>query len=493
FWRRALHDGMVPNTALPAKTVAIQGPGASTGSEPQTSGSGLDIVFRADPSVYDGRFANNGWLQELPKPLTKLTWDNTVLISPATAKRYGIGYEIQWKGGNADSDVVELTYQGRTVRGPVWVLPGHPDDTVTVHLGYGRTRAGKVADGQGFDAYKLRTSNAPWFGTGVEMRKTGETYPLAVTQLHHNMEGRDIARSGTLLEYLRDPNATSAGENLAHAAREHSEGHHGDEPPPSFYPEWKYEKEWYAWGMAIDVNACVGCNACVVACQSENNIPVVGKEQVMRGREMHWLRVDSYYTGEENNVEGPLFMPIVCMHCELAPCEPVCPVVATVHDDEGLNLQVYNRCIGVRYCSNNCPYKVRRFNFFLYQDWDTPQYKLMRNPEVSVRSRGVMEKCTYCVQRIQWGKIEAGKENRRIRDGEVVTACQAVCPTEAIVFGDINDPESRVTKLKKLERNYSLLGELGTRPRTTYLSAMRNPNPEIKAETHGTEERTRHE
>jgi molybdopterin-containing oxidoreductase family iron-sulfur binding subunit len=311
----------------------------------------------------------------------------------------------------------------------------------------------------------------------VQVRQIPGEHLLATTQLHFNLEDpkfsteeRDVVRSQTLGEFL------NGGER------------HEEEKLPSLYEDYPYDNQAenapnYAWGMAIDLNNCIGCNACTVACQSENNIPVVGKDQVVRSREMHWIRVDTYFRGFSQTPEATNFMPVPCMHCENAPCEPVCPVHATVHSAEGLNDMVYNRCVGTKYCSNNCPYKVRRFNFFLYQDWNTPTYQLMRNPEVSVRSRGVMEKCTYCVQRIQNAKIQAeidGREDRRVKDGEIVTACQAVCPTEAIIFGDTNDPNSRVSKVKRNERNYSLLGDLNTKPRTTYLSQLKNPNPEIK-------------
>jgi molybdopterin-containing oxidoreductase family iron-sulfur binding subunit len=325
---------------------------------------------------------------------------------------------------------------------------------------------------------------------GLEVAQTGDDYQLAQTQIHFQMEGRDIVRSSTLEEYLHEqgdahekrggggeggePIVTGEGARETHGTETHKE------PGPDDSMWYDYDYNGYKWGMSIDTVACVGCNACVVACQSENNIPVVGKEQVARSREMHWLRIDAYFKGLAENPDGVYFMPIPCMHCEKAPCEPVCPVNATVHDAEGTNNMVYNRCVGTRYCSNNCPYKVRRFNFLLYQDWDTPSLKLMRNPEVTVRSRGVMEKCTYCIQRIQYAKIESEKENgRRIRDGEVQTACQSACPTEAIIFGDLNDSGSRVAKLHAEKRSYALLAELNTRPRTTYLAALRNPNPEI--------------
>ncbi len=482
WWRKCLHDGFVPNTALPAKTVTLKSDWAGALSQMNADGTpalrGYEIVFRADPTIYDGRFANNGWLQELPKPLTKLTWDNVALVSPITARKLGLAkpnYEQEKKGGEAFVDTIELKLNGRAISKavPAWVMPGQPDDAITIQLGYGRERAGRVGDGLGFNAYEIRTSDAPWSASGVEVRKTGAQYQLAATQVHFSMEGRDILRASSLEEYLKEKDRLR--EELEQQKKELHE--------LSLYQDFDYRNQGlgYAWGMSIDLNSCVGCNACMIACQSENNIPIVGKEQVSRSREMHWIRVDAYFKGDENKPEGPFFQPVPCMHCENAPCEPVCPVHATAHSAEGLNDMVYNRCVGTRYCSNNCPYKVRRFNFLLYQDWETPTYQLMRNPDVSVRSRGVMEKCTYCVQRIQAAKIQSEVEGRTVRDGEIVTACQSVCPTEAIVFGNINDPNSRVSKLKALERDYSLLGELNTRPRTTYLSALRNPNPEIKS------------
>jgi len=483
WWRKCLHDGFVPNTALPAKTVALKSDWESSlaqtnvGGTPALPVGSYEIVFRADPTIYDGRFANNGWLQELPKPLTKLTWDNVALVSPITARKLGLArpnYEQEKKGGEAFVDTIELKLNGRAISKavPAWVMPGQPDNVITIQLGYGRDRAGRVGSGPGFNAYEIRTSDAPWSASGVEVRKTGAQYQLAATQVHFSMEGRDILRESSLEEYLKEKDRLR--EELEQQKKELHE--------LSLYQDFDYKNQGlgYAWGMSIDLNSCVGCNACMIACQSENNIPIVGKEQVSRSREMHWIRVDAYFKGDENRPEGPFFQPVPCMHCENAPCEPVCPVHATAHSAEGLNDMVYNRCVGTRYCSNNCPYKVRRFNFFLYQDWETPTYQLMRNPDVSVRSRGVMEKCTYCVQRIQAAKIHSEIEGRPVRDGEIVTACQSVCPTEAIVFGNINDPNSRVSKLKALDRDYSLLGELNTRPRTTYLSALRNPNPEIK-------------
>jgi MoCo/4Fe-4S cofactor protein with predicted Tat translocation signal len=487
WWRKCVHDGFVPNTALPMTTVSAKADALvpEAGKMPalpagDSNGGTFELVFRTDPTIYDGRFANNGWLQELPKPLSKLTWDNAALVSPNTAKQLGLEKTIGKKGGDIYVDTIKITHQGRTFTDPVptWITPGQPDGVITIHLGYGRKSAGRVGNEHGFNAYEIRTADSPWSASGVQVEKAGVQYLLAVTQLHFMLEDRnfskedrDVLRSQTLEEYLK---GTPAGET--------------QDPPPDdtlYHPElFDYKNQGnglnYAWGMAIDLNNCVGCNACTIACQSENNIPVVGKEQVVRSREMHWIRVDTYFKGEDaSNPEATNFMPVPCMHCENAPCEPVCPVHATVHSAEGLNDMVYNRCVGTKYCSNNCPYKVRRFNFFLYQDWEQPTYQLMRNPEVTVRSRGVMEKCTYCVQRIQGAKIQSELEGRKVRDGEIVTACQAVCPTEAIVFGDVNDPDSRVSKLKAEQRNYSLLGELNTKPRTTYLTALRNPNPEI--------------
>ncbi|MCI0403973.1 MAG: TAT-variant-translocated molybdopterin oxidoreductase, partial [Acidobacteria bacterium] len=346
FWRRAVHDGIIAGTTLPTRKVTLNSQAIAAGLRELAPTKGLEVTFRPDPTVYDGRFANNGWLQELPKPLTKLTWDNPCLLSPATAQRLGVTNE----------DMVDIRYHGRSVRAPVWISPGHADDSVTVFLGYGRSRAGRIGSGIGYNAYALRTSDAPWFATGVEIVKTGQRYPLACTQHHHSMEGRALVRAGTLEEYQKHP-------DFVHEM--------GEEPPPglSLYPGFKYEG--YAWGMAIDLNACTGCGACVVACQAENNIPIVGKEQVSRGREMHWLRVDRYFKGDPDQPET-YHQPVPCMHCENAPCEVVCPVAATVHSHEGLNDMIYNRCIGTRYCSNNCPYKVRRFNFLQFTDTETP-------------------------------------------------------------------------------------------------------------------------
>ncbi len=455
FWRTTLHNGLIAETALPAKSVSVK---ADFGNAPAVvDEQSLEIVFRPDPSLWDGRFANNGWLQELPKPLTKMTWDNVAMVSPATAVRLGL----------ANEQVVELRYRERSVRAPVWIVPGHADNSVTIHLGFGRSRVGRVGNGVGFNAYALRTSEAPWFDTGLEINPTGESYPLATTQQHFSMEGRELIRTASLTEYQAHPDF---------AQLKHGEGEH-----ISLYPRYQYDGN--AWGMSIDLTSCIGCNACTIACQAENNIPVVGKDQVSRGREMHWIRIDTYFEGEPDSPNlSTHFQPVTCMHCEQAPCEVVCPVAATVHDAEGLNNMTYNRCVGTRYCSNNCPYKVRRFNFLQYSNLDVPVLKLLQNPDVTVRSRGVMEKCSYCVQRINVARIQAKKEDRPIRDGEVVTACQAACPTQAIIFGNINDPESQVTKAKAIPLNYGILEELNTLPRTTYLAEVKNPNPELKGE-----------
>ncbi len=529
FWRRALHDGFVAGTAIaeggpatpfvpgpkletppavkvPPAIAALAGAGAvplaatqptteaaaagaasQPGAQPGTAAApppaapqaspqaspppspqpqppaaedqgGLEIIFRPDPTVWDGSLANNGWLQELPKPFTKLTWDTSAWVSVRLAEERGLH----------NGDVIELSYRGQTARLPVFIVSGQPRDSVTVFFGYGRRMAGRVGTAvngsERFNAYLLRTSDAPWFGRGLQIAKTGEHYPLATTQQHHLMEERHPIRVATLEQYRHEP------ERIAHM---------GHTPPRTLtmYPEHVYDG--YKWGMAIDLTSCTGCSACVVACVAENNIPVVGKEQVRRGREMHWLRVDHYFAGDLDN-PASYHQPVPCMQCETAPCEVVCPVAATTHSAEGLNDMTYNRCVGTRYCSNNCPYKVRRFNFLLYQDWDTPSLYPLRNPDVTVRSRGVMEKCTYCVQRINQARVDAKREERPIRDGEVMTACQAVCPSDAIVFGDLNDPNSRVSRLKAQARNYGVLEDLNTRPRTTYLAALRNPHPELE-------------
>jgi molybdopterin-containing oxidoreductase family iron-sulfur binding subunit len=457
FWRKSLHNGWIEATAFPAKQVSLNL--EEFPEQPQSFS--IEINFRRDPSVYDGSFSNNGWLQELPNPMSKMTWDNPVLISPVMADRMGLKSE----------DLVNLSLNGKTVTVPVWVQAGHPDNSVTAYLGYGRRRAGRVGTGAGFDMYPLRYSGTPWSATGVAISKAGGTYKLASTQGYQTMDtevgSRPLVRAASLAEYKKEPKFAQE-----------------DQPPEGLtlyapLEGFDYKNKPYAWGMTIDLNACVGCSNCIVACESENNGAVVGKEQVMLGRHMHWLRVDAYYQGDRDNPKAH-FQPVPCMHCENAPCEVVCPVGATVHSTEGLNDMVYNRCVGTRYCSNNCPYKVRRFNFLLFQDWETPQLKMMRNPDVTVRSRGVMEKCTYCVQRINHHRIDSEREDRKIADGELKTACQQSCPADAIVFGNINDPNSQVSKLKAQPRNYGLLADLNTRPRTTYLAEVRNPNPELE-------------
>jgi molybdopterin-containing oxidoreductase family iron-sulfur binding subunit len=457
FWRRSLNNGWIDGTAYQPKQVKLNTPNFPATASP--GASGIELNFRRDPSLYDGRFANNGWLQELPRPMSKMTWDNPVLIGPALAERLHL----------ASKDLVEFEFNGKKIQSAVWIQAGLPDNSVTVYLGSGRTRAGRAGTGAGFDFYPFRYSATPWFANGVQIHSTGGTYMLACTQGEQTMDTpvgtRPLVRVATMDEYAKEPDF----------AKE-------EEPPHelTLYPDYPYKSEPYAWGMAIDLNKCVGCNNCIIACQSENNIAVVGKEQVGIGRHMHWIRVDAYYEGDRNNPTAH-FQPVPCMQCENAPCEVVCPVGATVHSTEGLNDMVYNRCVGTRYCSNNCPYKVRRFNFLLFQDWETPQYKMMRNPDVTIRSRGVMEKCTYCVQRINEHRIDAERADTKIKDGELQTACQQSCPADAIVFGNINDPDSRVSKLKAGHRNYSLLADLNTRPRTTYLAEIRNPNPELEA------------
>jgi MoCo/4Fe-4S cofactor protein with predicted Tat translocation signal len=468
YWETSLHDGVLAGTAFVAISVSAHAGSSAWTSSARPGSDDIEIVFKPDPTVFDGRFANNGWLQELPKPNTKLTWDNAAMISPQTAQRLGL----------KDGDYVKLQLGGREVKAGITLVPGHANNSITLHLGYGRSKAGTVGTGPGFNANLIRSSDAPSIANGLKIEKTGDKYYFAVTQHQYaiDQEGhqsseegeqavrRDLVRIATLDEYRKDPNFAASKLDAK-------------EMDQSLYPRFKYEG--YSWGMTIDLNKCVGCNACVLACVAENNTPVVGKEQVMKGRAMHWIRVDTYFRG---NLDAPemYYEPVPCMQCENAPCEVVCPVGATVHSPEGLNEMVYNRCVGTRYCSNNCPYKVRRFNFLLYSDYTTPSLFGMRNPNVTVRSRGVMEKCTYCVQRINAAKILSEEQNRGVKDGEIVTACQGACPADAIVFGNINDKNSRVAKMKANSRNYSLLDDLNTRPRTTYLARVLNPNPEIR-------------
>jgi molybdopterin-containing oxidoreductase family iron-sulfur binding subunit len=479
-WQKFLHEGWREGSAYPVLKPRLQADkiAAAVAKSPPTpvppTAESLELVFERDATVDDGRFANNGWLQELPDPITKLAWDNAVVLSPKTADAFHV----------STGDVVSLDLAGRTVEVAALVLPGQADFSVSLSLGYGRTVAGRVGRGVGFNAYALRTTAAPDIAIGLKLARTGRRHPLACTQDHFTMQGRDLVRELTLEESRRL--ATSTEREDATKTSTDLITH------PPLTGE-------HQWGMVIDLNKCVGCNACTIACQSENNIPIVGKDEVIRGREMHWIRIDRYFSGTADEPEL-VHQPVACVQCESAPCEVVCPVNATVHSDEGLNVQVYSRCIGTRYCLNNCPYKVRRFNFFNYNERPLDQLrlgplaekgmaetlKMQKNPDVTVRIRGVMEKCTYCVQRIERAKIgakvEAGASgNTAVVDGTIVPACAQACPARAIVFGDISDPESRVSKLKAEPRDYALLGELNTRPRTTYLARLRNPNPNMPA------------
>jgi Fe-S-cluster-containing dehydrogenase component/anaerobic selenocysteine-containing dehydrogenase len=458
-WNRALSDGVVAGTAPPA-TRPFLAPDVAQRALLDVAAAarqkdGYELSIRPDPTVFDGRFSHNAWLQELPKPLTTLVWENAALVGPRTAE------ELQVESG----DVVVLAIDGRSVRAPVLVLGRQSEGTVTVTLGYGRRSGGPVAEGLGFDAYRLRRSGALWHAPGLRIGKTGERVALATTQQHFDPHHRPHARAATASDFMAHP------EIIRDMAEEPPE-------PLTMYPEWKHEGR--AWGMTIDQSACTGCSACVVACQAENNIPVVGKAQVLAGHEMHWLRIDRYEVplGSERVT---VHQPMMCVHCEHAPCEYVCPVAATTHSAEGVNEMTYNRCVGTRYCANNCPYKVRRFNYLEYQEPRSRHrtLKLLGNPDVTIRSRGVMEKCTYCIQRIAAGRIEAERSLRAVQDGEVVTACQQACPTGAITFGDIHDPASRVRLLKANPRAYGVLAELNTRPRTSHLARILNPNPEL--------------
>ncbi|MBI5388575.1 MAG: TAT-variant-translocated molybdopterin oxidoreductase [Verrucomicrobia bacterium] len=514
-WKKFLHDGFLAGSAAkPAvvtmnKAAGLQELNAVSTPEPPSKDK-LEVIFHRDYSVDDGRYTNNGWLQEMPDPVTKLTWDNAVLVSRKTAAELGV----------KNNQVVEIELGGRKVQGPIWIQPGQADFTLGLALGYGRDRGGRIANFNGgkvgFNAYPLRTADAGYFKVGAKIMATGRTYPLSCPQDHWTMEGRPIIREATLKQFNEMPNF-AAGMNMEHPPGPKDAQHN----PLPLYPnplDAQKKSALHQWGMSIDLNACTGCAACVIACQSENNVPIVGKEQVAKGREMHWLRLDRYYTGDpalqksrdvlvadesqayEAWIDDPqvVTQPMLCQHCEAAPCESVCPVNATVHDQEGLNVMAYNRCVGTRYCSNNCPFKVRRFNFFdynkrplehLYQgpmatrredEWDL--VKMVKNPDVTVRMRGVMEKCTFCTQRIEQAKIaqkvKAGASGDVVvPDGTIKTACQQACPTEAIVFGNIADPKSRVSQLKAQSRDYTVLDFLNIKPRTTYLAKVRNPNP----------------
>ena len=503
-WRKALHDGWVADSAFAAGS-KTPGGGALPQASKAVSSNGLEVSFRNDPSLYDGRYANVGWLQELPKQVTNLSWDNAALMSLATLDKLGI----------AENEAVELNLNGRKVTAPVLAVPGHPDGCVTVHVGFGRSDAGRVGSGVGFNSYALRTSASPLMDAGLQIKRGKGTYDLCVTKVHsiehrgayaqhdlnkplddkkgtyslpgHEAQERGIIRYATVSEARQTPDFAHEGskETLTDKVGYGPLGETPKHEESMFADAWRYDHKDQStqvaqnkWGMAIDLNSCIGCNACIVACYAENNIAVVGREQVKVGRNMQWLRIDTYFEGDLGAPRAH-FQPMMCQHCENAGCEQVCPVGATVHTPEGINTMVYNRCVGTRYCSNNCPYKVRRFNFLLYSDYDTESLKFMRNPDVTVRSRGVMEKCSYCIQRIEYAKIEADKENRPIKDGEIITACQQSCPTSAIVFGNLNDAGSKVTKAKQQERDYPVLADLNFRPRTTYTAGVINPNPEL--------------
>ena len=562
FWQEAVHSGVVANTAAPAIGVAV---GALNLPAQTVVGQGIEVNFRPDPTIWDGRFANNGWLQECPKPVTKITWDNAILVSPNTAHKNG------WN----NNDEIELTLNGGKVKGAIWMVPGQPDDVLTLNLGYGRRTVGKIGTGAGFDANQLRTTANPWMAYGVRTVALGSVYKIAATA-HHNLiaqsgkdttwgeaivggddaktkvvddmvtpetrgkdidgtHGRDLIRVGTFEEMQKGKlpvvKADRVGVPISWpsnpALEVKLEGAEGEEherqaenrqlaDSPSFYPRASdtmaltplrsvsAEKELEAksaamgrtnvtnqWGMSVDLQSCIGCNACVVGCQSENNSAIVGKDQVLMGREMHWIRIDAYMSGSFEN-PSVYFEPMMCQHCEKAPCAPVCPFNAVMESPGGINEQIYNRCVGTKYCENNCPYKVRRFNFLQYSDQQSPTIQLMANPSVTVRSRGVMEKCTYCIQRVKAAEWQAKKEDRFIADGDIIVACQQACPTNAIVFGDINDPNSQVSKLKRGDLTYGLLTHLNTGPRTSYTAKIKNPNPALIAlnpKLYGTEVR----
>jgi molybdopterin-containing oxidoreductase family iron-sulfur binding subunit len=518
-WRKFLHDGFLAGSASPLAAVQYD-PAELTEALGQLKPIGpaptpdkLDVVFYRDAKMDDGRHNNNGWLQELPDPITKLTWDNAVLLSPKTARELGVFTERLGQNQKFFNYTVDIMLNHIVVRGPIWVQPGMADNTIGLALGYGREKTGRVGRGAGFNAYPLRTSKTPYYASGAKLHNTKDlSYELANTQSHWHMEGRPVVREANLDQFRQHPGF--------------AKGMRPEAPPvelplyPNPLDELK-KNAMHQWGMSIDLNRCVGCSACMIACQSENNIPIVGKEMVGKSREMHWIRIDRYYAGPEEAPQA-VTQPMLCQHCEAAPCESVCPVNATSHDDEGLNVMTYNRCVGTRYCSNNCPYKVRRFNFFDYNrrplnhlyksplvtttdgEWEFMRWlknpdkgnlpedqwqlaRLVKNPDVSVRMRGVMEKCTLCLQRIEQAKIAAkvkARDTGHIRlsekEGTVPkTACQQACPAEAIIFGDISDPESRVSKAKEQERDYSVLEFLLTKPRCTYLARVRNPNPEM--------------
>ena len=472
-WRKALHDGVVAGSAYPEVKATLNA--KAVPAVTAAPADGYEVVFLESASLSDGRYANNAWLQEAPEPMTKLVWDNAAWISPATAKKEGI----------ETGQVIGIELGGKRIEIAAMVAPGYADGVIGLALGYGREMGGRVAragkEPVGVNVYKIRTTGGWNFASGAKISKTLRKHEIVTTQEYHSMEEPTLAgRKGKMRPVVREA-------SMAEYKAEPDFAAHMDPHMDKFddlQGEHSYDKG-NQWGMAIDLNACVGCNACLIACNAENNIPVVGKEQVKKGREMHWIRMDRYYTGSEEDPQA-VMQPIQCQHCESAPCENVCPVAATVHSPEGLNEMAYNRCVGTRYCANNCPYKVRRFNYLNWHKQDrvgtTPERALQHNPDVTVRMRGVIEKCTYCVQRIQEKKILAKIEGRRpVKDLEILTACQQTCPAEAIVFGNVNDPNSAVSKAKKQPRNYVLLKEVNTKPRTTFLARLRNPNPELEA------------
>lgn len=514
-WSKFLHDGFLADSAAKAETLTFNGAAASKlisekFAVPALAEDTFEVVLTPCPKVDDGRYNNNGWQQEIPDPITKITWDNAAQISLATARKLGIEEDEDSRVPRA---MVQVIVDKRTLEIPAIIAPGHADNSITIPLGYGRSVVGRVGDSTGFNAYPLMTSADPYIAVGAKLRVTGRSYNLALTQEHHALEGRgaDLTREATVSEYKANPDFAKTSGMDAHIPPNKSLYTHPPLNNPND-PENAANHNWdpHGWGMVVDLNSCIGCSACMVACQSENNIPIVGKEQVINGREMHWIRADRYFASEDKNDPDPemISQPIMCQHCENAPCETVCPVNATVHNEEGLNVMAYNRCIGTRYCANNCPFKVRRFNFFDYNQrdvlgsknggWFTGLHKwnliapkgteetikMQKNPNVTVRMRGVMEKCTFCVQRIQEAKIAAkvsirDSGNYRIPADAFTTACAQVCPADAIVFGDIFNPESSVYKLKESERDYRLLEYLNIRTRTSYLARIRNPNPKM--------------
>ena len=467
-WNKTLHDGIYSKKINASKKLTLNTANInkSLAATPPSHNNKIELNLRASASTFDGSFANNGWMQELPNPVSKLTWDNAAQMSHRTAKKLGVKNE----------DVVKVSNGGEYVLLPVWILPGQADNSISVEVGYGRSRVGRIGNNVGQNTYKLMDSAGNFLVNNISVEKIGATYPLACTQDSHGMNDDKLAddaiqkrlpiliREATVDEYKHHPEFAK----------------HGVHHPPlvSMWEEFEYT-ESPQWGMTIDLNVCTGCNACSTSCQSENNIPVIGKQEVRMGREMHWVRLDRYFSGDPDDPEVAI-QPVACQHCEMAPCEQVCPVAATTHSEDGLNGMTYNRCVGTRYCANNCPYKVRRFNFFNFAK-DMPEIvQMARNPDVSVRFRGVMEKCTYCVQRINTAKIKVKNEKREIQDGDVVTACQQACPTDAITFGNIVDPDSEVSKAMQNNRDYALLGELNTKPRTLYQAKLRNPNQNLK-------------